>query len=68
MGDGGGIATGRQTLKASLVAAPARPSDPAAASVAMSNAHAAERARNRAIKQLERLGHKVILEEPPQAA
>ena len=30
--------------------------------------HAAERARNRAIKQLERLGHKVILEPLPQAA
>ncbi len=30
--------------------------------------HAAERARNRAIKQLERLGHKVILEPSPQAA
>ena len=30
--------------------------------------HAAERARNRAIKQLERLGHKVILEPLPEAA
>jgi len=30
--------------------------------------HAAQRARNRAIKQLERLGHKVILEPLPQAA
>ncbi|MGH2873309.1 MAG: methylated-DNA--[protein]-cysteine S-methyltransferase [Solirubrobacteraceae bacterium] len=30
--------------------------------------HAAERARNRAIKQLERLGHKVILEPLPQVA
>ncbi|MHB8659641.1 MAG: hypothetical protein ACYC91_17165 [Solirubrobacteraceae bacterium] len=29
---------------------------------------AAEQARNRAIKQLERLGHKVILEELPHAA
>ena len=30
--------------------------------------HAAERARNRAIKQLERLGHKAILEPLPEAA
>ncbi len=30
--------------------------------------HAIERARNRAIRQLERLGHKVTLDQLPKAA